>query len=92
MKNIKIKLEKCQKMTKDWAQGKKINWPVAREPKIRRGICKICQTKKNVRYYVIADDLERHQPYCGDCWEKFQTEIIIKISNLKNERETIKKN
>lgn len=42
--------------------------------------CKICGTKKNVKSYVIADDMENPQPYCRKCWLNLMDDILLKLA------------
>jgi hypothetical protein len=41
--------------------------------------CKVCGTKKNVKSYIIADDMENPQPYCRKCWLNLLDDVLFKI-------------
>ena len=45
-------------------------------------ICRYCGKSNGIiKHYIIADDLENPKAYHPACKEKFQMEMMIKISN-----------
>ena len=37
----------------------------------------------NIKYYIIADDLENPKPYHPSCIRKLEMEVIMKLSDIK---------
>ena len=52
---------------------------------MKQNKCRDCGTDKNIKYYVIADDIENHKPYCEKCILKLRMDILELLS--KNEKE-----
>lgn len=46
-------------------------------PEMQKPRCTRCQTEENVRYYVIANDLENPRPYCTNCRNEIVEQIMI---------------
>ena len=41
------------------------------------------ETTPIIKYYIIADDLEKPKPYHPACIRKLETEVIMKLSDVK---------
>lgn len=45
--------------------------------------CRYCgKGGKNIKYYIIADDLEKPKPYHPACIKKLNFEIMLKLSDI----------
>jgi hypothetical protein len=42
--------------------------------------CNYCnKSEGEIKFYIIADDLENPQPYHIDCFKKFEQEMLLTI-------------
>jgi len=46
--------------------------------------CVNCGTIKNVKPYIIADDLETPRYYCKKCWKEFKFKVANILFRSKN--------
>lgn len=42
--------------------------------------CGICGSKKNVKHYIIADDLENPRPRCKKCMDEIKLSVLMTLS------------
>ena len=49
-------------------------------------VCRGCNKSTGIlKYYIIADDLEKPKPYHASCMRNFKIEVIRKLSDMKSE-------
>lgn len=49
---------------------------------MKKDKCRWCQKSRGViKYYIIADDLEKPKPYHPGCIRKLEMEVIMKLSD-----------
>ena len=47
--------------------------------------CRWCGKSSGlIKYYIIADDLEKPKPYHQACIRKLEIEVMMKLSDAKN--------
>lgn len=46
--------------------------------------CSYCKSTRNVKYYIIADDIEKSRAMCSKCKKEFDLQCLINLEYLKD--------
>ena len=47
--------------------------------------CGVCGSKKQVKNYIIADDIERPRPRCKKCIDKLRIKLMLTLLKGDNQ-------